>query len=69
LEKKLITLKNIKCPPKIKQRLRKAAKDWNNWIKQHSDDLKGLGSEHRTYHQGQIDMIRLFFNIKDKDER
>ncbi len=63
LEKKLTTLNKIKCSQTIKKRLRKAARDWINWIKQHKEDLKGLGSEHSNYHEGQIDMLEMFFNI------
>jgi len=74
LPKKLKTLKEIKCPPNVKRKLRKAARDWIKVSKFEISEEKGkigdYGSDmHRNYHQGQIDMLALFFNIHEKNGR
>lgn len=73
LEKKLITLRKINCSSDLKNQLRKAAKDWIDILKFEVSGEKGkigdYGSDmHRIYHQGQIDMLEIFFNIKDKNK-
>ena len=68
LERKLTTLKKIKCPSQIKRKLRKAAKDWIAWINQHMEDLQH--PPENFYHEGEINILELFFNIKrKKDEK
>lgn len=72
IEKKLVTLKKIKCSPKIKRKLRKADIDWINWEKQHMEDVhrdEEGNYEFHSYHQGSIDMLKIFFNIKRKNEK
>lgn len=71
LEKKLTTLKKIKCPPNVKRQLRKAARDWIKLSKFEISLEKGkvedYGSDmHRNYHQGQSDILEIFFNIKER---
>lgn len=66
IEQNLITLKNIKCPPEVKRSLRKAAKDWIKFIKQHISEIHKDGF-FKDYHIGEISFIELFFNIKDKN--
>ena len=65
LEKNLITLEKIKCPLEIKRRLRKAAKDWIAYIKQHVSEAH-RGDFSNYYHVGEINFIELFFNIRKK---
>lgn len=73
LEKKLTTLKKIKCSQTTKRKLRRAARDWIAWEKQHVKDLhshKYLGSDiGRSFHNGSISMLELFFNLRDKNEQ
>ena len=68
LEKKLTTLKKIKCPPRLKRKLRKMARDWISWIKQHMEDIhkdaKG-NYEFHNYHQGEINILEILFNLKN----
>lgn len=72
LEKKLKTLKKINCSPNLKRKLRKAARDWINWEKQHVKDLHGgkwgenVGDDiGRNYHHGSISMLETFFNLNN----
>ena len=72
LEKKLTTLKKIKCSPRLKRKLRKMARDWISWIKQHMEDIhkdaKG-NYEFHNYHKGGINILEILFNIKKKNEK
>lgn len=68
LEKKLTTLKKIKCPLKVKKELRQEAKNWIKWINQHIKDFHD-DKMTKLYHQGGIDMLEIFFNVKDKEKR
>ena len=63
LEDLLITLKNINCDYKTKKNLRKAAKDWINYISQHISEIHT--DDFINYHQGGISFIEFFFNITD----
>ncbi|MFA7707667.1 MAG: hypothetical protein WCX73_01845 [Candidatus Pacearchaeota archaeon] len=65
IEGKLITLKKIKCSWEIKKKLRKAARDWITYIKQHVSEVH-KGDYSNYYHFGEINFIELFFNIQDK---
>lgn len=69
-EKKLITLKKVKCSQITKRKLRKAARDRITWIKQHVKDLHSgkagddFGKDAgKSFHNRSISMIELFFNI------
>lgn len=64
LEKKLTTLKKIKCPSKVKKELRKEAKNWIKWINQHIEDLHNDKMSSKSHHQGGIDILEIFFNVK-----
>jgi len=68
LEKSLVTLKKIKCSLKVKKKLRKAARDWIKFIKQHISDIHRDGF-FKEYHLGEIAFIELFFNIKNNDKK
>ena len=73
LEKKLTTLKKIKCSQKTKKKLRKAARDWINWEKQHVKDLHHHdnfgGDIGKSFHNGSISMLEVFFNISEKNAK
>ena len=66
IEERLTTLKNIKCSLEAKRRLRKAAKDWIAYIKQHVSEAH-RGDFSNYYHAGEINFIELFFNIKEEN--
>jgi len=68
LEDMLITLKNIKCPPQTKIKLRKAANNWINYIRRHISEIHEL-DVFNGYHKGEISFIEFFFNIKEKREK
>lgn len=68
IEERLITLKKIKCPLEIKKKLRKAARDWIAYIKQHVSEVH-RGDDSNYYHVGEINFIELFFNIKEENEK
>jgi hypothetical protein len=64
LEKKLTTLKKIKCSADAKRKLRKAARDWINYINIHMNEINH--PFYNLYHRGEINAYCLFFNIKEK---
>ncbi len=66
VEERLITLKKIKCSWETKKKLRKAAKDWIAYIKQHVSEVH-RGDDSNYYHVGEINFIKLFFNIKEEN--
>ena len=70
-EKRLTTLRKIKCSPDVKRQLREAVKDWIKISKFEISGEKGkigdYGSDmHINYHQGQIDMLKIFLDIKER---
>jgi hypothetical protein len=65
IEKRLVTLRKIKCHPKIKKKLREAARYWLVYIKQHISEVHQDGF-FEEYHKGEIAFIKFFFNIKER---
>jgi hypothetical protein len=65
IENRLVTLRKIKCPPGIKKKLREAARDWLVYIKQHISEIH-RDDEFEMYHNGEINFIKLFFNLDKK---
>jgi hypothetical protein len=59
---KLKTLKDLDVSNVFTSDLKSAAKEWIKYIKDHMEKIH----HHDTYHQGSINWIETFFNLKEK---
>ena len=68
----MTTLKKIKCHPRLKRKLRKMAREWISWTKQHMEDIHKDANgnyEFYNYHQGEIDILEILFNLKNEKSK